>query len=834
MASSKEILLIEIREDGARVVKRNISDVGAAGDKATGQMDKLKTAIAGVISAKILRDTIMLADSYTNMLNRLRVVTTGTWELHAAMDAVMQMSRETRTSLEGNVEMYNRIAINTKQMGLGMKDVVRFAKQLNHAIILSGVTAREAHWGMIQFSQGLAAGALRGDELRAVMEQLPVVTQTLTKYLGIGRGELRKWAFEGRVTTQVIIDAFEAAEKGLEERFLKRIPTVDQAITVLMSSLTSFIGKMDQSVQATGTLAKAILWVGDNMDILGRVALAAGVVIGTVLLGNLIALVAQMKLFSLAILTVNPLATALLAGAGALVVFSDKIKVSTTSTATLADVFSALGEKAELAYRVMKDGAGELAGELAPLQAETRTMWEDMAADVAWFIDGVIGLFTGASAVIRWVFDDIPKNGARAWNSLLTGLETVIDYFTSVFASLGDVFRLMSLNIKAGMTMLAASMDQLFSGNFAKAAEYGDQAALSFSNAAKVGMSGFSDAMDKNLKLAAKEDSLAGAKIAIKEAGRTMGEVFYEGFGEADFAKGLLKRAGEIAGKGLDAPPPPGEKVFSPTPVQSQLLKDMLGDAGKLNNQMAQLKELWAAINTQQAGTEGMQASLDQVNRKMTELKMKALTVNTDIMSGFERGFMKLSLEITNFADLAEKTITNAFKGMEDALVSFVTTGKVDFKSLVDSMLSDLTRLLARKALMSLLSSMADGGAGGGGGGGLLGMIAGSLSTAGSGATGSGAVPADVSKLGAVTNRAFGGPVSPGLDYMVGERRPEMFTPAQPGHITPSVQAPAPAQEMAVTIINVDSEEAAVAAMQSAEGTRVIRNEIRKAGNGKN
>ena len=239
---------------------------------------------------------------------------------------------------------------------------------------------------MIQFSQGLAAGALRGDELRAVMEQLPVVTQTLTKYLGIGRGELRKWAFEGRVTTQVIIDAFEAAEKGLEERFLKRVPTVDQAITVLMSSLTSFIGKMDQSVQATGTLAKAILWVGDNMDILGRVALAAGVVIGTVLLGNLIALVAQMKLFSLAILTVNPLATALLAGAGALVVFSDKIKVSTTSTATLADVFSALGEKAELAYRVMKDGAGELAGELAPLQAETRTMWEDMAVDVAWFI----------------------------------------------------------------------------------------------------------------------------------------------------------------------------------------------------------------------------------------------------------------------------------------------------------------------------------------------------------------------------------------------------------------------------------------------------------------
>ncbi len=269
MAAKKELLLIEIREDGARVVKRNITDVGKAGAATTDQMDKLKTVLAGVVSAKVLRDVIMLADAYANMLNRLRVVTTGTWELNAAMEAVFKMSRETRTALEANDDMYSRIAINTKQMGLNMEDVVRFATQLNHAIILSGVTAREAQWGMVQFSQGLAAGALRGDELRAVMEQLPIVTQTLTRYLGIGRGELRKWAFEGRVTTRVIIDAFNDAEKSLEERFGRRIPTVDQAITVLHNSITKFIGGLDQAVQGTGSLAKAILWAGDNMDTLG-------------------------------------------------------------------------------------------------------------------------------------------------------------------------------------------------------------------------------------------------------------------------------------------------------------------------------------------------------------------------------------------------------------------------------------------------------------------------------------------------------------------------------------------------------------------------------------
>ena len=139
MADKKELLLIEIRENGARVVKRNIEFVGKAGDATADQMDRLKGILAGLVSARVLRDTIMLADAYANMLNRLRVVTESTWELNAAMEGVFTMSRETRTSMEANIDMYARVAINTKQLGLQYKDVLRFAKQLNHAIILSGV-----------------------------------------------------------------------------------------------------------------------------------------------------------------------------------------------------------------------------------------------------------------------------------------------------------------------------------------------------------------------------------------------------------------------------------------------------------------------------------------------------------------------------------------------------------------------------------------------------------------------------------------------------------------------------------------------------------------------
>ncbi len=822
MAAKKELLLIEIREDGARVVKRNIEGVGKAGDKTSGQMDKLKSVLAGLVSAKVLRDTILLADAYANMLNRLRVVTESTWELHASMEGVYKMSRQTRTSLEANVDMYNRIAINTRQMGLEMEDVIRFSKQLNHAIILSGVTAREAQWGMVQFSQGLAAGALRGDELRAVMEQLPIVTQTLTRYLGIGRGELRKWAFEGRVTTRVIIDAFEQAEESLAERFGRRIPTVDQALTVLNNSILKFVGGMDQAIQGTQTLAQGIMWVADNMNMLGRFVMVVGTVLGTIFLKNLIMIVAQMRLFSLEMLKVSPLATGLMLAGAAMVVFSDKIKIANDSTATLADFMKELGKNALTAYKVLREGvAGLFSGD--DIHMEYVVTFESILVDAAKFTDKFLGLFVGAGEVIKKVFGDVPNYAKRAWNGILNGIETVADTIIAVFKSIGDMLQIFALNVQSGMSLLSGAAEQLLAGNAAKAKEYADQAALSFKNAAKDGFRGFSDILDKNLREAASEDRLAGAKLVVEQAGETIGDAFGRGFAMSDILTAgvdqLLKRTKAMSADG--DPREAGVPIFSPTPAQSELLKSMLGDIGKVNNQMLQLQELWAAINTKQPGTEGMDVTLEQVNRKMTELKLKSMEVNTDVISGFQRGFMKLGLGISDFANTAEKAVVSAFKGMENALVEFVKTGKVSFTSLVDGILADLTRLLARQALMGLLQGMA-----GTTPGGLLSNVAGAFGAAPTQAA------LDASFVG--PRRALGGSVSPGMQYMVGERRPELFQPAQPGHITPTTNIQPPAQEGAVTIINVATEEAAISAMQTAEGKRVIRNEIRtyKSGGG--
>lgn len=98
----------------------------------------------------------------------------------------------------------------------------------------------------------------------------------------------------------------------------------------------------------------------------------------------------------------------------------------------------------------------------------------------------------------------------------------------------------------------------------------------------------------------------------------------------------------------------------------------------------------------------------------------------TDFAEGWKSGLDKTNLYFEDFASISEKLVVDSFKGMEDALVNFVKTGKMDFKSMVDSMLSDLIRLQVRKSITEPLFNML----GSGKDGGILGSILRSIGNA--------------------------------------------------------------------------------------------------------
>lgn len=217
---------------------------------------------------------VKLADAFTNIENRIRVVTDSQAELIAVTQKLFDISQATRTSLEGTTELYSRLALATRETAVTQEQLIGFTETLNKAIILSGASAQEAEAGLIQFSQGLASGALRGDELRSVLEQLPVVADIISKELGVTRGQLRELGAQGKLTTDIILTAFKNASENITADFGKTLPTLSQAFTVLRNAVIQLTGDFDDSTNIFGRVAQAIILLADNIKVLTQVIIA--------------------------------------------------------------------------------------------------------------------------------------------------------------------------------------------------------------------------------------------------------------------------------------------------------------------------------------------------------------------------------------------------------------------------------------------------------------------------------------------------------------------------------------------------------------------------------
>ena len=290
---------------------------------------------SGIQSITNLSDTLLQAE------NRIRSVGIEGQNLTQTTAALFGVANQTRQAFSTTAEVFARTAASLKVLGLNEQEALALTTSLNQAVALSGSTTQEASNALIQFSQGLASGTLRGDELRSVLEQIPVVADVIAKQLGVTRNELRGLAKDGTITPAVIVQAFRAARVELGERFAKLIPTISQSFVVLNNRAIEVGGGFLKTSGIAQTLSKAILFLADNMETVLRVAGGLATVIGTVLAGAFVSFVASI---AAATGPFGVLVAGLAAGAVALVGFGDQIKVTNDGVVSFFDVAKAVFE----------------------------------------------------------------------------------------------------------------------------------------------------------------------------------------------------------------------------------------------------------------------------------------------------------------------------------------------------------------------------------------------------------------------------------------------------------------------------------------------------------
>ena len=218
------------------------------------------------------KEVLDLSDSYQVLSNKIRVVTDDETAMARVRDQLFDIAERTRSSNEGVVTVYTRLAASAKELGRTDQQLLQFTESLSKAVKISGATSAEASAGLIQLSQGLASGALRGDELRSVLEQLPAVADVIAQGLGVTRGELRKMGEDGKITANAVIDAFEKASGSIDERFGKSVATTSDLMQVLHNEIERTVGSLTEQINLLPTLAKGFEAAGAAIRQMGEAA----------------------------------------------------------------------------------------------------------------------------------------------------------------------------------------------------------------------------------------------------------------------------------------------------------------------------------------------------------------------------------------------------------------------------------------------------------------------------------------------------------------------------------------------------------------------------------
>ena len=187
------------------------------------------TAMKALVSAA--SELATLADQTSQTYARYDIMGSSDTD---ALDSKIQASAErSRANYLDTASAISKLSINAADAFSGGEDeVIAFSETVNKMFTLSGTTATEASAAMLQLTQAMGSGVLRGDELNSIFEQSPLIIQTIADSLGVSVGEIRNLASEGKITADVVKNAILGASDEINEQFESMPGTYGQIKTM--------------------------------------------------------------------------------------------------------------------------------------------------------------------------------------------------------------------------------------------------------------------------------------------------------------------------------------------------------------------------------------------------------------------------------------------------------------------------------------------------------------------------------------------------------------------------------------------------------------------------
>lgn len=249
-------------------------------------LDKIENVAAAYISMQAVEKVLDVSDELVQTTSRIDMMNDGLQSTDELMSMIYMSAQDARGSFDGMADVVARFGNNAKDAFGSSEEVVQFANIIQKQMTIAGAGTMEAQNAMLQLSQALGSGVLRGDELNSIFEQAPNLIQSIADYLDVPIGTIRGMASEGELTADVVKAAIFASADEVNAKFAKMPMTWGQVWQSMQNTALIAFEPVLQRINdlanndqfetfvnnAVGALSVLAMFVLDIMDVVAGVA----------------------------------------------------------------------------------------------------------------------------------------------------------------------------------------------------------------------------------------------------------------------------------------------------------------------------------------------------------------------------------------------------------------------------------------------------------------------------------------------------------------------------------------------------------------------------------
>lgn len=330
MGKSAGAVISSIRELGSQMEKQNQAmieivenqqrqraEVERTNRSAKQLLSTFRNIAAATGATMLVKSFLDFSDTQTQIMARLNLMNDGLQDTEQLNEMIYQSAQRSRASYTSTADAVAKMGLNAGNAFSSNQELIAFMESVNKQFAIGGGSAAAMEGAMVQLTQAMASGALRGEELNSILDAAPGIARNIEQYMGWASGSIKQYAEDGMVTAEVVKNAMLASADTINEQFESMPMTLSQAMTQVQNEVqhslqgaasewSDFINSADGQrilnqmivlfstlaqvgVDALSLVGQGAVWVAENLDFIIPILAAIGAALAFVKIQSVMA-----------------------------------------------------------------------------------------------------------------------------------------------------------------------------------------------------------------------------------------------------------------------------------------------------------------------------------------------------------------------------------------------------------------------------------------------------------------------------------------------------------------------------------------------------------------